>query len=123
VALIRVFVDSNELFPFSVMDLILTLAEDQLIEFVWSEELVDEWERVSSERGDGNAELTKCCFTWRAGERSRYSGSRFLSAMSPGSQVYDSAAAAARHDWGHKANQGKGRVEVDIELLLPFLAR
>jgi hypothetical protein len=27
VALIRVFVDSNELFPFSVMDLILTLAE------------------------------------------------------------------------------------------------
>jgi hypothetical protein len=46
VALTRVFVDSNELFPFTVMDLILTLAEDQLIEFVWTEELLDEWERV-----------------------------------------------------------------------------
>lgn len=45
-ALTRVFVDSNELFPFSVMDLILTLAEDQFFEFVWSEELLDEWERV-----------------------------------------------------------------------------
>ena len=39
----RVFVDSNELFPFTVMDLILTLAEDQLFVFVWSEELLDEW--------------------------------------------------------------------------------
>lgn len=40
-ALTRVFVDSNELFPFTVMDLILTLAEDQLFEFVWSEELLE----------------------------------------------------------------------------------
>ncbi len=42
----RVYVDANELFPFSVMDVILALAEDLVIEFVWSEELLDEWERV-----------------------------------------------------------------------------
>ncbi len=42
----RVFVDANELFPFSVMDLLLSLAEDLLIDFVWTDELIDEWERV-----------------------------------------------------------------------------
>ena len=42
----RVFVDSNELFPFSVMDLVLSLAEHRLIDFVWTDELLDEWERV-----------------------------------------------------------------------------
>ena len=58
-ALIRVFVDSNELFPFTVMDLILTLAEDQLFEFVWSEELLDEWERVIVERGKRTTESAR----------------------------------------------------------------
>jgi len=43
----RVFVDANDLFPFSVMDLVLTLAEE-LIDFVWSDELLAEWERVTS---------------------------------------------------------------------------
>ncbi len=42
----RVFVDANELFPFSVMDLVLTLAEELVIDFVWTEELLAEWERV-----------------------------------------------------------------------------
>ena len=42
----RIFVDSNELFPFSVMDLVLSLAEHRLIDFVWTDELLDEWERV-----------------------------------------------------------------------------
>ena len=32
----RVFVDANELFPFSVMDLVLAVAEDLLIDFVWT---------------------------------------------------------------------------------------
>lgn len=36
----RVFVDANELFPFTVMDLVLSLAGDLLIDFVWSEELL-----------------------------------------------------------------------------------
>lgn len=42
----RVFVDANELFPFSNMDLVLSLAEDLILDFVWTEDLLDEWERV-----------------------------------------------------------------------------
>ncbi len=42
----RVFVDANELSPFSVMDLVLTLAEELVIDFVWTDELLTEWERV-----------------------------------------------------------------------------
>ena len=42
----RVFVDANELFPFAVMDIILTLAEDLVIDLVWSDELLTEWEGV-----------------------------------------------------------------------------
>ena len=45
----RVFVDTNELFPFTVMDLVL--AEHRLIEFVWTDELLDEWERVIVREG------------------------------------------------------------------------
>jgi predicted nucleic acid-binding protein len=59
VALLRVFVDSNELFPFTIMDLILTLAEDQLFEFVWSEELLDEWERVIVREGQRTQESAR----------------------------------------------------------------
>jgi hypothetical protein len=47
----RVFVDANELFPFSVMDLVLTLAEELVIDFVWTEELLAEWERVIVAKG------------------------------------------------------------------------
>ena len=47
----RVFVDTNELFPFTVMDLVLTLAEHRLIEFVWTDELLLEWERVIVREG------------------------------------------------------------------------
>ncbi|WP_405725166.1 PIN domain-containing protein [Streptomyces sp. NBC_01537] len=42
----RVFVDTNVLFPFSVMDLMLALTEDSVHEIVWSERLLLEWERV-----------------------------------------------------------------------------
>ena len=41
------------------MDLILTLAEDQLFEFVRSEELLDEWERVIVERGKRTTESAR----------------------------------------------------------------
>ncbi|GAA1357739.1 PIN domain-containing protein [Streptomyces beijiangensis] len=41
-----VFVDTNVLFPFSVMDLMLALTEDSVHEIVWSERLLGEWERV-----------------------------------------------------------------------------
>lgn len=42
----RVFIDTNELFPFTVMDVLLTLSEDRLLDWVWTDELLDEWERV-----------------------------------------------------------------------------
>jgi predicted nucleic acid-binding protein len=45
-ALMRVFVDTNVLFPFSVMDLMLALTEDSVHNIVWSERLLSEWERV-----------------------------------------------------------------------------
>lgn len=52
----RVFVDTNELFPFTVMDLILSLAEDRLLGFVWTDELLTEWERVIVEDGHRTSE-------------------------------------------------------------------
>lgn len=42
----RVFIDTNVLFPYSVMDLMLALTEDGVHEFVWSDRLLDEWQRV-----------------------------------------------------------------------------
>ncbi|MEU9834689.1 PIN domain-containing protein [Streptosporangium sp. NPDC048047] len=42
----RVFVDTNVLFPFSLMDLMLALAEDAVHTVVWSDHLLEEWERV-----------------------------------------------------------------------------
>jgi excisionase family DNA binding protein len=42
----RVFVDTNVLFPFSVMDLMLALTEDGIHEVIWTDALLDEWERV-----------------------------------------------------------------------------
>lgn len=45
----RVFVDTNVLFPFSVMDLMLALTEDGIHEVMWTDALLDEWERVIAE--------------------------------------------------------------------------
>ena len=42
----RVFIDTNVLFPFSVMDLMLALTENGIHDVMWSDELLDEWERV-----------------------------------------------------------------------------
>jgi predicted nucleic acid-binding protein len=42
----RIFVDTNVLFPFSVMDLMLALTEDGAHEVLWSQALLAEWERV-----------------------------------------------------------------------------
>jgi predicted nucleic acid-binding protein len=42
----RVFIDTSELFPYTVMDVLLTLSEDRLFDWVWTDELLDEWERV-----------------------------------------------------------------------------
>ncbi|WP_371616401.1 hypothetical protein [Streptomyces sp. NBC_00454] len=51
----RVFVDTNVLFPFSVMDLMLALTEDSVHQVVWSERLLAEWERVIVREGRRSA--------------------------------------------------------------------
>lgn len=52
----RVFADTNVLFPFSIMDLVLGMAEDGMHEFIWSNDLLDEWERVIVENNQRSAE-------------------------------------------------------------------
>jgi predicted nucleic acid-binding protein len=42
----RVFIDTNVLFPFSVMDLMLALTEDGIHTVLWTDALLEEWERV-----------------------------------------------------------------------------
>jgi predicted nucleic acid-binding protein len=42
----RIFADTNVLFPFSVMDLLLALSEVGLHELLWTDALLDEWEDV-----------------------------------------------------------------------------
>lgn len=42
----RVFADTNVLFPFSVMDLLLALSEDGIHDVIWTDAMLDEWERV-----------------------------------------------------------------------------
>lgn len=59
----RVYVDSNELFPFAVMDVLLALAEDLILDFVWFEELLDEWERVIVREGERSPESARSVTT------------------------------------------------------------
>lgn len=47
----RVFIDTSELFPFTVMDVLLTLAEDLLFTWVWTDEILAEWETVIVRQG------------------------------------------------------------------------
>jgi predicted nucleic acid-binding protein len=47
----RVFIDTSELYPFTVMDVLLTMSEDLLLTWVRTDELLDEWERVIVEGG------------------------------------------------------------------------
>src|SRR6266508_2929589 len=43
----RVFADTNVLFPFSVMDVLLALSEDGVHEVIWTDALLDVWEKVT----------------------------------------------------------------------------
>jgi len=52
----RVFVDTNVLFPFSLMDLMPSLAEDYVHDVVWSDRLLDEWQRVIVREGHRSPE-------------------------------------------------------------------
>lgn len=47
----RVFIDTSELFPFTIMDVLLTLSEDFLFTWVWTDDLLDEWEQVIAREG------------------------------------------------------------------------
>jgi len=42
----RLYLDTNVLFPMTLMDLLLAMAEDFHHDFLWSDFLLDEWERV-----------------------------------------------------------------------------
>lgn len=52
----RVFIDTSELFPFTIMDVLLTLSEDFLFTWVWTDELLDEWEEVIVREGQRTPE-------------------------------------------------------------------
>ena len=47
----RVFIDTSELFPFTIMDVLLTQAEDRLFNWVWTDEVLDEWQDVIVREG------------------------------------------------------------------------
>jgi hypothetical protein len=42
----RIFADTNVLFPFSVMDVLLALSEDGVHDVLWTDALLTEWEDV-----------------------------------------------------------------------------
>lgn len=52
----RVFIDTSELYPFTIMDVLLTLAEDLLFTWVWTDEVLAEWEHVIVREGRRTAE-------------------------------------------------------------------
>ncbi|MDR1265862.1 MAG: PIN domain-containing protein [Propionibacteriaceae bacterium] len=47
----RVFIDTSELFPFTIMDVMLTLSDELIFTWVWTDELLDEWEAVIVREG------------------------------------------------------------------------
>lgn len=47
----RVFIDTNELFPFTVMDVLLTQAGDRLFDWMWTDEVLVEWQTVIVREG------------------------------------------------------------------------
>lgn len=47
----RVFIDTSELFPFTIMDVLLALSEDLLFTWVWTDEVLAEWEAVIVREG------------------------------------------------------------------------
>lgn len=42
----RVFIDTSKLFPFTIMDVLLSLSEDLLFTWVWTEDVLEEWQTV-----------------------------------------------------------------------------
>lgn len=69
----RVFIDTSELYPFTVMDVLLTMSENLLFAWVWTDELLAEWERVIVREGQRTAQsarsVTDAVRTWFASSR------------------------------------------------------
>ena len=102
----RVLVDTSVLFPFSVMDLMLALSEDAVHHVLWTDDLLDEWERVivreqrrSAETAASVTAAVREFFTDCRIDRSSY---EHLIDQMPGADPDDhphmAAAAAARVD-------------------------
>lgn len=99
----RVFADTNVLFPFSVMDLLLALSDGGLHEVIWTDALLDEWEdfivREHKRTPESAASITGAIrefFEDTKVERSEY---KHLVGEMPGTDVDDHehmAAAVAR---------------------------
>ena len=57
----RVFVDSATLYPISIADLVLRLAEVGMLDLLWSDHLLDEIERVLTKRRDSRQAARYFC--------------------------------------------------------------
>jgi predicted nucleic acid-binding protein len=102
----RVFVDTSVLFPFSVMDVLLALTENSLHEVLWTDELLDEWERVivreHARTPDNAAAVTGAIREWFADSRidpATYRGTiDSMPGVDPDDHVHSAAAVAAGVD-------------------------
>lgn len=97
----RVFVDTSVLFPFSVMDLFLALTENGIHEVLWTDELLDEWERVivlkHRRSAESAASITATIREWFADSRidpTTYSGDD-MPGPDPDDHIHSAAAIAA----------------------------
>ena len=81
------FVDANEFFPLSVMDLGPALAEDVWIDFVWTVELLDLWERVIV--GEGKRTPETAAFSVGGGYISGSSNENITIYTESGTTIYN----------------------------------
>ncbi len=102
----RVFIDTSELFPFTIMDVLLTLSEDFLFTGVWTDDLLEEWEQVIIREGQRSAESAASV---AAAVRTHFAGNRIDPAVyrdkvtvdlspDPGDRVHAAAAIYGRVD-------------------------
>lgn len=56
----RLYLDTNVLFPMTLMDLLLAMAEDFHHDILWSDFLPDEWERVIVRERHRTPEPSQC---------------------------------------------------------------
>ena len=67
------FIDTSELYPFTIMDVLLTMSQELLFTWVWTDELLNEWERVIVENGVRTSEsahsVTDAVRSWFAVSR------------------------------------------------------